>query len=49
MTVPLSVLTEAFDADLNWNGATGTVAVTRGSGGARNQFYNEKDLTGSPA
>ena len=46
VTVPLSVLTEAFDADLNWNGATGTVAVTRGSGGLTpgNQFYNEKDL-----
>ena len=46
VTVPLSVLTEAFDADLNWNGATGTVAVTRGSCGLTpgNQFYNEKDL-----
>ena len=46
VTVPLSALTEAFDADLKWNGATGTVAVTRGSGGLTpgNQFYNEKDL-----
>lgn len=46
VTVPLAVLTEAFDAGLSWNGATGTVAVTRGSGGLTpgNQFYNEKDL-----
>ena len=32
VTVPLSVLTEAFDASLTWNAATGVVAVTRGSG-----------------
>lgn len=30
VTVPLSVLTEAFDASLTWNAATGVVAVTPG-------------------
>lgn len=46
VVVPLSVLVEAFDASLTWNGATGVAAVTRGSGGIRpgNQFYNEDDL-----
>lgn len=46
MTVPLSVLTEAFGASLIWDGTTGTVAVTRGSGAAvsGDQYYNADDL-----
>lgn len=46
VTVPLSVLTEAFDASLTWNSATGVVAVTRGSGAltAGDQYYDQDDL-----
>ena len=46
VTVPLSVLTEAFDASLTWNAATGVVAVTRGSGALTpaDQYYNQDDL-----
>lgn len=44
--VPLRVLTEAFDATLNWDGATNTVSVTRGSGAlvSGDSFYNQDDL-----
>lgn len=44
--VPLSVLTEAFDASLTWDGATKITAVTRGSGAAvaGEQYYNANDL-----
>ena len=46
VTVPLSTLVEAFDAKLTWNAATGTAAVTRGSGAilSGNQYYNSNDL-----
>lgn len=46
VTVPLSVLTEAFDASLSWDAATGVVAVTRGSGALLNAdaYYNQDDL-----
>lgn len=43
VTVPLSVLTEAFDASLTWNASTGVVAVTRGSGALTpaDQYYSQ--------
>lgn len=46
VTVPLSVLMEAFDASMTWNAATGVVAVTRGSGALTpaDQYYNQNDL-----
>ncbi len=46
VTVPLSVVTEAFGATLSWNASTGVVAVTRGSGGIQSgeQYYNSDDL-----
>jgi N-acetylmuramoyl-L-alanine amidase len=46
VTVPLSVVTEAFGATLSWNVSTGVVAVTRGSGGIQSgeQYYNSDDL-----
>ena len=46
VTVPLSVLTEAFDASMTWDAAAGVVAVTRGSGALvhGDQYYNQDDL-----
>lgn len=46
VTVPLSLLTKAFDAALSWDAATSTVLVTRGNGGllAGDEFYNQDDL-----
>ena len=44
--VPLSVVTKAFDATLNWDAATGTIHVRRGSGAlmSGDAFYNQDDL-----
>lgn len=44
--VPLSVVTEAFDAKLNWDAASGKVLVQRGSGAlmSGDAFYNQDDL-----
>lgn len=44
--VPMSIVTKAFDARLNWDAATGKVMVTRGSGALvhGDQFYNQDDL-----
>ena len=44
--VPLSALTKAFGASLIWDGATGNIAVTRGSGTIAfgEQYYNAEDL-----
>ena len=46
VTVPLSVLTKAFDARLSWDGASGTVMVNRGSGAIQSgdSFYSGDDL-----
>lgn len=44
--VPLWTVTRAFDAKLSWDGATGTVLISRGSGAIRSgdSFYNQTDL-----
>ena len=44
--VPLNVLVEAFDATLNWDGATGVTDIVSGSGAIvpGDQFYNQDDL-----
>lgn len=44
--VPLRVLTEAFDAQLSWDGATNTVSVKRGSGAlvSGENYYNQDEL-----
>ena len=44
--VPLSVVTKAFDAKLNWDAATGLIHVQCGSGAlvSGNAFYNQDDL-----
>ena len=46
VTVPLSVLTKAFDARLSWDGASGTVMVNRGSGAIQSgdSFYDANGL-----
>lgn len=46
VTLPLSVVAEAFDASLTWDSATGNIAITRGSGGATfgELYYNAEDL-----
>lgn len=46
VTVPLSAVVEAFDAKLSWDGATGTIRITRGSGGIQSgdSYYNQEDL-----
>ena len=46
VTVPLWAVVEAFDAKMTWDAATGTVCVTRGSGGIQsgNSYYNQEDL-----
>ena len=46
VTVPLSVLTKAFDARLSWDGASGTVMVNRGSGAIQSgdSFYDGNGL-----
>lgn len=46
VTVPLSAVVEAFDAKLSWDGATGTIYITRGSGGIQSgeSYYNQEDL-----
>lgn len=46
MMVPLSVVTKAFDARLNWDAATGKIMVQRGSGALAHAdvFYNQDDL-----
>ena len=44
--VPLWAVAKAFDAQVGWDGATGTVTVTRGSGAIQSgeAFYNQNDL-----
>lgn len=44
--VPLKVLTEAFDARLSWDAATGGIAVWSGSGAlvSGDEYYNQDDL-----
>ena len=46
VTVPLSAVVEAFDAKLSWDGATGTIRITRGSGGIQSgdSYYDQEDL-----
>jgi len=46
VTVPLSVVTKAFDAKLGWESSTNTVLVTRGSGAIQSgdSFYDQDDL-----
>ena len=46
VTVPLSSVVEAFDAKLSWDGATGTIRITRGSGGIQSgdSYYNQENL-----
>ena len=46
VTVPLSVVVEAFDAKLTWDSATGVICITRGSGGIQSgdSYYNQEDL-----
>ena len=46
VTVPLWAVVEAFDAKLSWDGATGTIYITRGSGGIQSgeSYYNQEDL-----
>ena len=44
--VPLRILTEAFDARLNWDSASNVIRVQRGSGAlvSGDQYYNQDDL-----
>ena len=44
--VPMSVVTEAFDAKLSWDAAAGKILVQRGSGAlmSGDAFYNQDDL-----
>ena len=44
--VPMSVVTKAFDAKLNWDAASGKIHVQRGSGALAHgdAFYNQEDL-----
>ena len=44
--VPLKVLTEAFDAQLSWDGATGGISIWPGSGAlvSGDAYYNQDDL-----
>lgn len=46
VTVPLSVVTKAFDAKLSWDAASGKVLVQRGSGALvhADAYYNQTDL-----
>ena len=46
VTLPLSVVAEAFDASVSWDSATGNIAVTRGSGAATfgELYYDQEDL-----
>ena len=46
VTVPLSAVVEAFGASLSWDGATGVIRITRGSGGIQSgdSYYNQEDL-----
>ena len=46
VTVPLGAVVEAFDATLSWDGATGVIRITRGSGGIQSgdSYYNQEDL-----
>lgn len=46
VTVPLAAVVEAFDAKLTWDGATGTIRITRGSGGIQSgdSYYDQEDL-----
>lgn len=46
LMVPLSVVTEAFDAKLSWDAATGKILVQRGSGAlvSGDTYYNQDDL-----
>lgn len=46
VTVPLSVVVEAFDAKLAWDASNGTIRITRGSGGIQSgqSYYNQENL-----
>ena len=46
ISVPLRVVAEAFGASVGYDGATGVVTVTRGSGAIQpgDSFYNQDDL-----
>ena len=46
VTVPMSIVTKAFDATLNWDVASGKILVQRGSGAlmSGDAFYNQDDL-----
>jgi N-acetylmuramoyl-L-alanine amidase len=46
VTVPLWAVAKAFDATVGWDGATGTVSVTRGSGAIQSgdSFYSSESL-----
>ena len=46
VTVPLSIVTKAFDASLSWDAAAGKILVQRGSGAlmSGDAFYNQDDL-----
>lgn len=46
VTVPLSLVTKAFDANLTWDAATGKILVQRGTGAlmSGDAFYNQDDL-----
>jgi N-acetylmuramoyl-L-alanine amidase len=46
VTVPLWAVAKAFDATVGWDGATGTVTVTRGSGAIQSgdSFYSSESL-----
>lgn len=46
VTVPLAVVTKAFDATIGWDSVTGMVSVNRGSGAIQpgDSYYHEEDL-----
>ena len=46
VTVPMSIVTKAFDATLRWDAASGKILVQRGTGAlmSGDAFYNQDDL-----
>jgi N-acetylmuramoyl-L-alanine amidase len=46
VTVPLSIVTKAFDATVGWDATTGVTTITRGSGGiaSGDAFYPQESL-----